>query len=101
MLSLEKIFIEKRIYNQIEDCETWEAVLSTIDKGLKPYTKHLKEPVTEEDCARLTEIKIKRISRYRLEERGRRSEEDRGADRGDAGLPREPDRATRSRGSRT
>ncbi len=63
-LSLEKIFIEKRIYNQIEECETWESVLSTIDAGLKPYIRHLKDPVTEEDCARLTEIKIKRISRF-------------------------------------
>lgn len=64
LLSLEKIFIEKKVYQKIENCETWESVLSTIDKGLKPYTKHLKEPVTPEDCARLTEIKIKRISKY-------------------------------------
>jgi topoisomerase-4 subunit A len=64
MLSLEKIFIEKKIYQKIETCETWEAVLEAIDKGLKPYTKHLKEPVTPDDCARLTEIKIKRISRF-------------------------------------
>ncbi|RYD64218.1 MAG: hypothetical protein EOP84_32930, partial [Verrucomicrobiaceae bacterium] len=64
MLSLEKIFIEKKIYQKIETCETLEAVLEAIDKGLKPYTKHLKEPVTPDDCARLTEIKIKRISRY-------------------------------------
>ncbi len=63
-LSLEKIFIEKKIYQTIEDCETWESILSTIDKGLKPYGKRLKQPVTPEDCARLTEIKIKRISRF-------------------------------------
>ncbi len=63
-LSLEKIFIEKKIYQKIENCETWESVLATIAKGLAPYTKHLKEPVTEEDCAHLTEIKIKRISKY-------------------------------------
>ena len=63
-LSLEKIFIEKKIYQTIEDCETWESILETIDKGLKPYTKRLKRPVTPEDCARLTEIKIKRISRF-------------------------------------
>jgi len=63
-LSLEKIFIEKKIYQSIEDCETWESILSTIDEGLKPYTKRLKQPVTPEDCARLTEIKIKRISRF-------------------------------------
>ncbi|MDB6171042.1 MAG: hypothetical protein JWL59_353 [Chthoniobacteraceae bacterium] len=63
-LSLEKIFIEKKIYQKIEECETWESVLSTIDRGLAPYTKKLKEPVTPEDCAHLTEIKIKRISKF-------------------------------------
>jgi len=62
--SLEKIFIEKRIYLKIEDCETWESVLDTIDKGIKPYKKLLKRKVTEEDLVRLTEIKIKRISKY-------------------------------------
>jgi len=63
-LSLEKIFIEKKIYQKIENCETWESILSTIDAGLAPYTKHLKEPVTPDDCAHLTEIKIKRISKW-------------------------------------
>lgn len=62
--SLEKIFIEKRIYRNIEDCETWEAVIATIDKGLKPYKKMFKREITEDDIIRLTEIKIKRISKY-------------------------------------
>jgi len=62
--SLEKIFIENRIYRDIEECETWEAVIKAIDKGLKPHVKHLKRKVTEEDITRLTEIKIKRISKY-------------------------------------
>ena len=62
--SLEKIFIEKRIYRNIEECETWEAVIATIDKGLKPYRKQFYREITEEDIVRLTEIKIKRISRY-------------------------------------
>lgn len=62
--SLEKIFIEKRIYRKIEEEETWEGVLSAIDKGLKPHIKHLKRPVTEDDLVRLTEIKIKRISKF-------------------------------------
>lgn len=62
--SLERIFIEKRIYRDIEEEETWEGVISAIDKGLKPHTKHLKRPVTEEDIVRLTEIKIKRISKF-------------------------------------
>lgn len=62
--SLEKIFIENRIYLKIEDCETWECVLETIDKGLKPFKKLLRRKVTDEDLVRLTEIKIKRISKY-------------------------------------
>ncbi|HRY32715.1 MAG TPA: DNA gyrase/topoisomerase IV subunit A [Bacteroidales bacterium] len=62
--SLEKIFIEKRIYLKIEKCETWESVIETIDLGLNPYKKKLKREVTREDIIRLTEIKIKRISRY-------------------------------------
>ncbi|MDG0994720.1 MAG: DNA gyrase/topoisomerase IV subunit A [Akkermansiaceae bacterium] len=62
--SLEKIFIENRIYRDIEECETWEAVIEAIDKGLKPFKKLLKREVTEEDIVRLTEIKIKRISKF-------------------------------------
>ncbi len=62
--SLEKIFIENRIYRDIEEAETWEEVLGNIDKGLKPHIKHLKRAVTEEDLVRLTEIKIKRISKF-------------------------------------
>ena len=62
--SLEKIFIEKRIYRNIEESETWEAVLAAIDKGLKPYKKLFRREVTEEDLVRLTEIKIKRISKF-------------------------------------
>ncbi|WP_028978446.1 DNA gyrase/topoisomerase IV subunit A [Sporocytophaga myxococcoides] len=62
--SLEKIFIEKRIYRNIEECETWEAVLETIDKGLKPYKKQFYREITQDDLVRLTEIKIKRISKF-------------------------------------
>jgi len=62
--SLEKIFIENRIYRDIEECETWQAVIEAIDKGLKPFKKKLKRKVTEEDIVRLTEIKIKRISKF-------------------------------------
>jgi len=64
MSSLEKIFIEKKIYRDIEESETWEAVISDIDKGLKPYTKLLARKVTVEDIEKLTEIKIKRISKF-------------------------------------
>lgn len=75
--SLEKVFIENRIYHDIEECETWEAVLETIAIGLKKYvvepheiiepTDHrlrLLRSITQDDIARLTEIKIKRISKY-------------------------------------
>jgi len=62
--SLEKIFIENRIYRDIEECETWEAVIKTIDKGLDPYKKQFYREITEEDIVRLTEIKIKRISKF-------------------------------------
>jgi topoisomerase-4 subunit A len=62
--SLEKIFIENRIYRDIEECETWDAIIETIHAGLKPHIKHLLREVTNEDVARLTEIRIKRISRF-------------------------------------
>ena len=65
--SLERIFIENRIYRDIEEEETWEGVIQAIDKGLKPHTKHLKRAVTQEDIVRLTEIRIKRISKFDLE----------------------------------
>ena len=62
--SLERIFIENRIYRDIEEEETWEGVILAIDKGLKPHIAHLKRPVVEEDIVRLTEIRIKRISKF-------------------------------------
>ena len=65
--SLERIFIENRIYRDIEEEETWEGVISAIDKGLQPHIKHLKRAVTEEDIARLTEIRIKRISKFDID----------------------------------
>ena len=65
--SLERIFIENRIYRDIEEEETWEGVLNAIDKGLQPHIKHLKREITEEDIARLTEIRIKRISKFDID----------------------------------
>ena len=62
--SLEKIFIENRIYRDIEECITWEAVLQAIDKGLDPYKPDFYREITQEDLIRLTEIKIKRISKF-------------------------------------
>ncbi len=77
MASLEKIFIEKRIYREIEECESFEEVLETIDRGLRKYVRTpgeeklaedqrlpLKRNITEEDITKLTEIRIKRISKY-------------------------------------
>ena len=65
--SLERIFIEKRIYRDIEDEETWEGVIAAIDKGLQPHIQHLKRAINEEDITRLTEIRIKRISKFDLD----------------------------------
>lgn len=65
--SLERIFIENRIYRDIEEEETWEGVISAIDKGLIPFIGHLKRRVTEEDITRLTEIRIKRISKFDID----------------------------------
>ena len=63
-LSLERIFIENRIYRDIEEEETWEGVLNAIKKGLKPHIKSLKKEVSDDDIVKLTEIKIKRISKF-------------------------------------
>jgi topoisomerase-4 subunit A len=65
--SLEKIFIEKRIYRDIEEEETWDGVIDAIDRGLQPHVKHLKRDITRDDISRLTEIKIKRISKFDLD----------------------------------
>ena len=65
--SLERIFIENRIYRDIEEEESWEGVISAIDKGLKPHIAHLKRAITTEDIARLTEIRIKRISKFDID----------------------------------
>ncbi|WP_339788446.1 DNA gyrase/topoisomerase IV subunit A [uncultured Imperialibacter sp.] len=62
--SLEKIFIENRIYRDIEECETWEAVLDTIDKGLDPFKDQFYREIVQDDILKLTEIKIKRISKF-------------------------------------
>tara|TARA_B100000809_G_scaffold39984_1_gene34952 strand:+ start:2120 stop:4876 length:2757 start_codon:yes stop_codon:yes gene_type:complete len=65
--SLERIFIENRIYRDIEEEETWEGVIKAIDLGLQPHIKHLKRAITEEDIARLTEIRIKKISKFDID----------------------------------
>lgn len=72
--SLERIFIENKVYRLIEEEETWEGVLKAIDEGVKPHIAHLKRPVTEEDLVRLTEIKIKRISKFDIDKAQQRIE---------------------------
>ncbi len=62
--SLEKIFIENKIYRQIEECTTWESVLETIDQGLETFKHQFYRQITQDDILKLTEIKIKRISKY-------------------------------------
>ena len=62
--SLEKIFIENRIYRDIEECETFDAVIETIDQGLNPFKKDFYREIVREDILRLTEIRIKRISKF-------------------------------------
>ncbi|MFA4851075.1 MAG: DNA gyrase/topoisomerase IV subunit A [Bacteroidales bacterium] len=61
---LEKIFIENRIYRDIEECKTWDAVIKAIDKGLTPFKKNFYRTITRDDIVKLTEIKIKRISKF-------------------------------------
>ena len=65
--SLERIFIENRIYRDIEEEETWEGVIAAIDRGLQPHIQHLKRQITKDDITRLTEIKIKRISKFDID----------------------------------
>ena len=65
--SLERIFIENRIYRDIEEEETWEGVVKAIDRGLQPFVKHLKRAITTDDIERLTEIRIKRISKFDID----------------------------------
>ena len=64
--SLETIFIENRIYHKIEELDNWKEIIATIHKELKPHTKNLLRDVTDEDVERLTEIKIKKITKFDL-----------------------------------
>ena len=72
--SLERIFIENRIYRSIEEVDTWEGVIETIDDELKPFVKRLKREIVRDDIVRLTEIKIKRISKFDIDKAQQRIE---------------------------
>ena len=65
--SLERIFIENKIYRDIEKEETWDGIMTAIKDGIKPFIKILKRAVIDEDIAKLTEIKIKRISKFDID----------------------------------
>ena len=71
-VSLEKIFIENRIYKELEKSESWEQSLTMIDKKLQPFVKDFIRPVTQDDIVRLTEIKIKKIAKYEINEAEKR-----------------------------
>ena len=77
--SLERIFIEERIYRDIEEESTWDGVIAAIDTGLKPHIAHLKREVTTDDIVKLTEIKIKRISKFDSDKANQRIEDIEGA----------------------
>jgi topoisomerase-4 subunit A len=63
-LTLEQIFIEKRVYKRIEEARTEEMVTFEVHEGMKPYRKELKRALTDEDVHRLLDIRIRRISKY-------------------------------------
>jgi topoisomerase-4 subunit A len=62
--SLERIFIENELYEPIKACKTEDAILETIDRELGPYKNLLQRPVTKDDLVKLSNIPIKRISKY-------------------------------------
>mgnify|MGYP005739851869 FL=1 len=66
-ISLERIFIENRIYRDIEEITTWDEVISTIETGLKPFEKKLKREISIDDIKKLTEIPIRKISKFDLD----------------------------------
>ncbi len=68
---LEQIFIEERLYKEIEECPTYEIVVETVDSSLQPFRERLVRDVTVEDIERLLEIKIRRISRYDIDKKNK------------------------------
>ncbi len=62
--TLERIFIEERIYKDIEEMTTQETVIQSVLDGFVPYKKEIKREVTREDVERLLKIPIRRISLY-------------------------------------
>lgn len=75
---LEQIFIEERLYKEIEECKSYESVIETVDKSLLPFRDKLVRDVTREDVERLLEIRIKRISRYDIDKKKKEIKDVRG-----------------------
>ncbi|MDR2889996.1 MAG: DNA gyrase/topoisomerase IV subunit A [Alistipes sp.] len=64
MSSLEKIFIENRLYQRIEGAKTREEAYSAVDEGLEPFKNLLRRTITKDDVVKLTELRFIRISRF-------------------------------------
>jgi topoisomerase-4 subunit A len=62
--TLERIFIEERIYKKIEQCKTNEAVFTAVYDGFKPFAKQLVRELTDPDVDRLLQVRIRRISLF-------------------------------------
>ncbi len=72
--TLAQIFIENRIYKNIEKCKTYEAVQSTVLEGVNKFRGQLRRDVTEEDVEMLLGLRIKRISLFDIEQNRREIE---------------------------
>ncbi len=66
-LTLEQIFMENRLYKNIEECTSWDNVRDTVLRSLKPFTEKINLEVTEEDIDKLLSLKIRRISRFDID----------------------------------
>ena len=65
--TLEIIFISNKIYRKMEKSTSWDSMIAMIEKSLEPFRKDLKKDVSVDDIEKLTELKIKRISKYDLD----------------------------------
>jgi topoisomerase-4 subunit A len=75
MRTLEQIFVEERIYKDIEEKKTQEAVVKAVFDGFKPFARQIKREVTGEDVERLLKIPIRRISLYDINKAKKEMEE--------------------------
>jgi len=94
--TLERIFIEERIYKKIEQCKTNEAVVAAVQNGFQPFRRQLLRELTEADVERLLAVRIRRISLFDINQHRREMEQVKGRPRRDAQEPEKPDPATSS-----